>query len=444
MISPDDTPTAVICILPKSLAAYHPNGRRRIDSVDDDDAHDPVQTEHEHAMYGKLDETQNFPVTDGFVSFTRTFQYLGSLISYNLRDDDDITSRLAAANASMGKLNEIWRNPHLDAYNKYLLFRAIPINLLLWGAETWSLRKSLLDKLEVFLHRSIRRILQISMSTVREQRLHNDKVRRKFYSIPCVRNMIAARQMDFVGKMIRGPPDRPSRNMITACCDHKRRVGHPQTTGKNFMAENLRLLFQDIPTVQIDRFGSLRNWIHEASNKKYWCQLVERLLHPSTALPDRPDDWAPLPSWQARRAAAGHRQTNDPHDSNDDTFEDATGNDQHTPPPSPPPRPRRPPPPPHHPPPTGNTTDDDVYNPKRWLNDPSFCSMVGRSMSHSLKILGLGLGASEMEIKVHYRQLARKYHPDKNDTASTGLTTAEASDFFKLLNNANEYLKERQ
>jgi DnaJ-class molecular chaperone len=70
--------------------------------------------------------------------------------------------------------------------------------------------------------------------------------------------------------------------------------------------------------------------------------------------------------------------------------------------------------------------------------------MVGRSMSHSLKILGLGLGASEMEIKVHYRQLARMYHPDKNDPTVTRLTATEASDFFKLLNNANENLKERQ
>ena len=188
------------------------------------------------------------------------------------------------------------------------------------------------------------------------------------------------------------------------------------------MVENLRLLFWDVPTVQIDRYGSLRNWIHEASNEKYWCQLVERLLHPSTPLPDCPDGWGPLPSWQARRAAAEHQQTNDPPDSDDDTFEDDTGDDQHTPPQSPPPRLCRPPPPPRHPPPTENTTDDDVYDPKRWLNDPSFCSMVGHSMSHSLKILWLGLGASEMEIKVHYRQLARKYHPDKNDPTVTGLT----------------------
>ncbi len=69
--------------------------------------------------------------------------------------------------------------------------------------------------------------------------------------------------------------------------------------------------------------------------------------------------------------------------------------------------------------------------------------MVGQSMSHSLKILGLGLGASETEIKVHYRQLARKYHPGKNDYVATRLTMEEGTEFFKLLNNANDYLKER-
>jgi len=377
---------------------------RKKNSADDDDEHDPGQTECKHATYDQLNETQDFPVADNFISSTWTFRYLGSLISYNLRDDDDITSRLASANASMGKMKEVWRNPHLDVYNKYNLFRAIPMNLLLWGAETWSLRKLQLDKLEVFLHCSIQRILHISMTKVREQRLHNDNVRQMFYSIPCVRNMIATRQMDFVGKMIRGLPDRPSRNVITTCCDHKRRVGRPKTTGKNFMVENLRLLFQDTPTIQIDRHGSPRSWIHKASNKKYWCQLVNRLLHPTTPLPDRPDDWGPLPSWQARRTAAGRRPTNDPHDSNDETFEDDTEDDKHVPPQSPPPHPRRPPPPPRHPPSAENATDKIACDPKRWLNNPAFCSMVGRSMSYSLKTLDLGLSASKMEIKVHYQQ----------------------------------------
>ncbi len=93
-----------------------------INSSEGDEEHDPGQTEREHDMYNRLDETKNFSVADGFVRFTRTFKYLGSLISYNLRDDDDITARIAGANASMGALKELWRNPHLGMYNKYLIF----------------------------------------------------------------------------------------------------------------------------------------------------------------------------------------------------------------------------------------------------------------------------------------------------------------------------------
>jgi hypothetical protein len=129
--------------------------------------------------------------------------------------------------------------------------------------------------------------------------------------------------MYFLGKMIRGPPDRPSCNMITACCDHKRHVGRPQTTGKNFMVKNLHLLFQDVHTVQIDRYGSLHTWIHEASNEKYWCQLVDQLLHPSTPLPDQPAEWGPLPSWQAQRAAADQPPTaNIPNSDNETSMDE--------------------------------------------------------------------------------------------------------------------------
>ena len=145
-----------------------------------------------------------------------------------------------------------------------------------------------------------------------------------FYSIPCLRKMIAARQTDFIGKMMRGPPDRPSRNMMTACCDHKQRVGRPQTTGKNVMVENLRLLFRDVNTVHIDCFGSLRDWINKASSEDYWNQLVKRLLHPNTPLPERPETWGPLPSWRAQRAANRQRPTH--HDVDDDKDDENSSN----------------------------------------------------------------------------------------------------------------------
>jgi hypothetical protein len=257
-------------VIPPKLCNSRTTKRRvALSYTADDQSRKQGRTERDNDAYDKLPETANFHVADGYVSFTRTFRYLGSLINYSLRDDDVITARIASTTAAMGALKDVWRNPHLDIYNKYLLFRAIPMNLLLWGAETWSLRKTQLDELEVFLHRSIRRILQIAMSTVKEERIRNKRVHEMFYSIPCVRNMIASWQADFIGKMIQGPPDRPSRNMITACCDHKRRVGRPQTTGKNFIVENLRLLFQDVYTVNIDCFGSLRDWINEANDEGY-------------------------------------------------------------------------------------------------------------------------------------------------------------------------------
>jgi len=100
--------------VPRQCIALH--------ATDDDQTQTPGQREKENIAYDNLDKTAKFTVTDGFVSFTRTFCYLGSLINYSLRDNDDITARIASATAAMGALKEIWRNPHLDIYNKYLLF----------------------------------------------------------------------------------------------------------------------------------------------------------------------------------------------------------------------------------------------------------------------------------------------------------------------------------
>ena len=44
-----------------------------------------------------------------------------------------------------------------------------------------------------------------------------------------------------------------------------------------------------------------------------------------------------------------------------------------------------------------------------------YVNRVGHTKSDSLDILNLSFAATEREMKVHYRRLARIYHPDKYD-----------------------------
>ena len=58
----------------------------------------------------------------------------------------------------------------------------------------------------------------------------------------------------------------------------------------------------------------------------------------------------------------------------------------------------------------------------------------------SFRALGLGIGASEMEVRLKYRTLSQVYHLDVHNPHRTGLTHAKASKKFKLINNAHSYL----
>jgi hypothetical protein len=39
---------------------------------------------------------------------------------------------------------------------------------------------------------------------------------------------------------------------------------------KDYMVQNLILLFSNVPEVEIDKFESLKSWIQEVSHAPYW------------------------------------------------------------------------------------------------------------------------------------------------------------------------------
>ena len=143
-----------------------------------------------------------------FIDFSLEFTYLGSIITFDLIDNGpDIDRRIKKASQSMGMLNNLWNNDFLDLTTKKSFFLAIPVNLLLWDCESWALKESDYAKLDAFLHRSARQILRIKMSTVREERIRNEQVRKMFQDLLDIRSMVAARQLHFVSKTVRQHPD---------------------------------------------------------------------------------------------------------------------------------------------------------------------------------------------------------------------------------------------
>ena len=140
---------------------------------------------------------------------------------------------------------------------------------------------------------------------VKEDHIKNEHIRRMFYDIPRTRNIIAARQMNFIGKIVQGPHDQPDQHMLTACCDNVQLTGRPFLHIKDHIVKNLYLLYAKVPEVTIDDYGLLSNWIHKASHAQYWDQLVACLTDRHATRPSHPTKWT-----RARRSPRNHDAPN--------------------------------------------------------------------------------------------------------------------------------------
>ena len=58
-----------------------------------------TRRKREDREYVSLEETATMQVADGYITFCKHFKYLGTWVSYSLRDDYDILKRIAAVYA---------------------------------------------------------------------------------------------------------------------------------------------------------------------------------------------------------------------------------------------------------------------------------------------------------------------------------------------------------
>mmetsp|Transcript_26768 Transcript_26768/g.34759 ORF Transcript_26768/g.34759 Transcript_26768/m.34759 type:complete len:236 (+) Transcript_26768:387-1094(+) len=97
------------------------------------------------------------------VSFTDKFKYLGSLIDFTLSSKTDIESRIANGAGSFGRLSStLIRDKRLNPKVKGSVYVSLVVSVVLYGSECWTMTKGLLQKLETFHNKCVRRICRVT------------------------------------------------------------------------------------------------------------------------------------------------------------------------------------------------------------------------------------------------------------------------------------------
>ena len=75
-------------------------------------------------------------------------------------------------------------------------------------------------------------------------------------------------------------------------------------------------------------------------------------------------------------------------------------------------------------------------------NQGNYVNRLGSQLTDSLRVLYLELGVTRQEVNVRNRFLARRLHYDKHDPDVTGMTSEEAVELFKRVNNAQQIIRD--
>jgi len=104
-------------------------------------------------------KTEKVKIDGQDIEEVESFVYLGANFSNEGGTENDIKARLGKARVAYNKLDKFWKNSQFTMKTKINVFKSSVISVLLYGCKTWRTTKADEKKLDAFLHKSLRRIL---------------------------------------------------------------------------------------------------------------------------------------------------------------------------------------------------------------------------------------------------------------------------------------------
>ena len=188
------------------------------------------------------------------------FTYLGSTLSRTVQMDDEVSSRIAKASASFGRLrSNVWDRKGLNLQTKLKVYKAVVLPSLLYACETWTVYSRHVKKLNRFHLNCLRKLLHIKW----QDRIPDTEVLERAESTS-VHTILKTAQLRWSGHVARMEDKRlPKRLFYGELAEGKRSVG------------GQRKRYKDTLKVSLKDFGINPDcWESLAAERSAWrCQI---------------------------------------------------------------------------------------------------------------------------------------------------------------------------
>ncbi|XP_018799418.1 PREDICTED: uncharacterized protein LOC108975403 [Bactrocera latifrons] len=170
-------------------------------------------------------ETPNLQIAGPGLEEVDEFCYLGSIISKNGGSAADIRNRISKGHAAFGVLDKVWKSTHISIRTKLKIFDSSDKSIVLYGCETWNVAANVLQSLQSFFSRCLRKIWRIFWPNV----ISNTNLWTVTKQLP-IHIEIQRRKWKWIGHTLQKPHDDISRTALDWNPQRSRRRGRPANT----------------------------------------------------------------------------------------------------------------------------------------------------------------------------------------------------------------------
>ena len=212
------------------------------------------------AMGGSLCEEDVAPVKveSGEIEVVEHFTYLGSVLSSSGDVREDVKSRIAKASRVFGSLRDaVFNNPILSIPTKRTVYKATVLAVLLYGAETWTLKAAQVRCLTAFHNRCVRSILGVNRYQQWKERLTSRTLSDRLGIDWSISEIIMDRRLQWLGHLGRMNEERLPKKMLFG-----------ELKKRPFSGTKKR--WRDMVSADLQAIGMKEGWYGVCQERKEW------------------------------------------------------------------------------------------------------------------------------------------------------------------------------